>query len=193
VHSGWSSRSGYIFTASILREGFAGAISVVQGIAILLYSIFMLVFFGLFFLHWYMFGSFLGIVATFYVFKGYLLSGPVHSESCFFMPCAPQSISDTDQAGALFLGIALFIGVEVSPPLYGMLKHKYREDEGFRRVINKRILMGLMRDAINEITGSDGERSTPIMATGRVNSGIRLEEGLVTVSRRGTGIGTLRG
>ena len=125
MHSDLSSRSGYIFTASILRKGFAGAISVVQGIAILLYSIFMLVFFGLFFLHWYMVGSFLGMVATFYVFKGYLLSGPVHSESCFFMPCAPQSISDTDQAGALFLGNSIFFCSVLSKNLHRAANSSY--------------------------------------------------------------------
>ncbi|KAK0658050.1 hypothetical protein B0T16DRAFT_71656 [Cercophora newfieldiana] len=44
------------------------------------------------------------------------------SDCCFLMPCAPQSISETDQAAALFIGLFLFVGVEIAMPLYKRVK-----------------------------------------------------------------------
>jgi hypothetical protein len=50
------------------------------------------------------------------------------SQSCFFMPCAPQSIRDEDQSYALFAGLLLVIGVEVVWPSISELKRRYREN-----------------------------------------------------------------
>jgi len=121
-----------------------------------------------------------------YVLMGYLF-GSGHSDACFFMPCAPQSLSDTDQAGALFVGLVLFVGLEIVAPSYAMLKRRYTDDESFRRTVDQRISAGVMGRVVGEFVGSVAEGNTPISAAARVNSGIQLEEGAVPSSRRGAG------
>jgi hypothetical protein len=81
-------------------------------------------------------------IPSFVYITGPLFLRFVHSESCFFMPCAPQSISETDQAGALFIGLFLFIGVEVAFPLYARLKRRYADYERFRRTVDRRFAGG---------------------------------------------------
>lgn len=53
-----------------------------------------------------------------YVWTGYFRRNPKTwgSESCFFMPCSPQSIKDEDQIYALLASLFLFIGLEGLPP-----------------------------------------------------------------------------
>jgi hypothetical protein len=47
-----------------------------------------------------------------------------YSESCFFMPCASQSISDEDQLYSLFAGLAIFLAFEVGAPFYDYCKDR---------------------------------------------------------------------
>ncbi|KAN0110801.1 hypothetical protein V8E51_007188 [Hyaloscypha variabilis] len=64
-----------------------------------------------------------------YVWKGYLCRNPKTwgSESCFFMPCSPQSIKDEDQMNALLAGLFLFVGLEGVPLVLKYLRRRYRE------------------------------------------------------------------
>ncbi|KAH6677739.1 hypothetical protein B0J14DRAFT_585047 [Halenospora varia] len=116
-----------------------------------------------------------------YVFKAYLF-GSSHSVSCFFMPCAPQSISETDQAGTLFVGLALFVGVEILPPLYATFKKRYVEGRQFEQSVDRSITNGAMRrlvdGSLRSLVGGNG----PVPTTRRVNSGIELEEGVYSGS-----------
>ncbi|OCK82609.1 hypothetical protein K432DRAFT_215740 [Lepidopterella palustris CBS 459.81] len=57
--------------------------------------------------------------------------GSIVSQSCFFMPCSPQSIFEWDQAFALFLGIFLFVGMEALPHI----RKKWKEEKLFEQYV----------------------------------------------------------
>ena len=59
-----------------------------------------------------------GSQSFYYAIHAYMLRTISPSESCFFMPCAPQSIIELNQVGALLLGLVLFASGEVILPLY---------------------------------------------------------------------------
>jgi hypothetical protein len=65
-----------------------------------------------------------------YIMNGYLQAGSKYKHSCFFMPCAPQSISDSDQAFPLMLGIILLLACELAPQVWKihLKQKKARED-----------------------------------------------------------------
>lgn len=63
------------------------------------------------------------------------------SEGCFFMPCAPQSIMEWDQAYALVVGIVLLVGVECVP---AVAEHK-KELRAFEKGVERKIADGLRR------------------------------------------------
>jgi len=100
------------------------------------------------------------------------------------MPSAPQSLSEIDQAGALFTGLFVFVSVGVVIPVLGWLKAKYREEESFRRVVNRGLQAGGLRRLFGGVGGSIPE--VQFTAALRVNSGIVLEEGRASLSRCGT-------
>jgi hypothetical protein len=77
--------------------------------------------------------------AVVYAFKGYLHMGSSVSESCFFMPCAPQSISDEDQMYALLAGIFCLFGFEVLPPLFKEIRKRYKDRRSFVRGVEARM------------------------------------------------------
>jgi hypothetical protein len=65
-----------------------------------------------------------------YIWDGYFhrKSEAWVSESCFFMPCSPQSISDDDQMYALLAGIFLFLGLEIVPKVFKRVRRWYRDN-----------------------------------------------------------------
>ncbi|OCL10279.1 hypothetical protein AOQ84DRAFT_994 [Glonium stellatum] len=65
-------------------------------------------------------------ISVCYIFKAYFRLGSSPSQSCFFMPCAPQSISDSDQAYALLGGLVTFL-FEIVPALLRYIKRKLEE------------------------------------------------------------------
>ncbi|KAF2462534.1 uncharacterized protein BDR25DRAFT_308256 [Lindgomyces ingoldianus] len=79
--------------------------------------------FGLLFLCQFIVGIFmlLGIIGFFFIpsavlhYFFYILRGTKVSESCFLMPCAPQSIYDWDQAFSLTAGLILLVFTEIVP------------------------------------------------------------------------------
>jgi len=56
----------------------------------------------------------------------YILWGTPISESCFFMPCAPQSIKDWDQAFSLTAALILLICTEVIPNIVVSAQMEYQ-------------------------------------------------------------------
>ena len=122
-----------------------------------------------------------------YVFKAYPLRRIDPSRSCFFMPCAPQSISDSDQAGPLFVGLILFVGGDVILPIYlhrwmrqreaNALQQRYQSvsqrDQSARRTIpNVWGGMGYTGPFQRQISGSEDMELTGFMQlpVRRVNS-----------------------
>jgi hypothetical protein len=49
-------------------------------------------------------------------------------QSCFFMPCSPQSIKNEDYIYHLLAGALLFAGLEILPPAFRYLRRRYREN-----------------------------------------------------------------
>ena len=64
-----------------------------------------------------------------YVWEAYIVRRASSSRSCYFMPCAPQSISDLDQLTPLFVGLFLLVVTEIAPLLHeALLKRKHRQE-----------------------------------------------------------------
>jgi hypothetical protein len=72
-----------------------------------------------------------------YIWTGYFRLQPDAwiSESCFFMPCSPQSIKDDDQMFGLLVGVFLFVGLDALLMVFGYLKRWYRENRHFIQVV----------------------------------------------------------
>jgi hypothetical protein len=64
-----------------------------------------------------------------YVFKAYLGRSADRSKSCFFMPCAPQSILDEDKLQTLVAGSALFFAFDFFPVVIPKIKARYIGEE----------------------------------------------------------------
>jgi hypothetical protein len=80
-----------------------------------------------------------------YVFKAYLRIDSKVSESCFFMPCASQSIKEEDQMYALLGGLFTFLGCEVLPPVFKELRRRYRDRRLFVQQVEERLRLAEMR------------------------------------------------
>jgi hypothetical protein len=91
--------------------------------------------------------SFLGTGPVSYIWNGYFRRNPETriSESCFFMPCSPQSIKDEDQIYSLLAGIFLFVGLEVFPPAFRRLRQWYRDNRLFVQMVGATLSQVEMR------------------------------------------------
>ena len=128
-----------------------------------------------------------------YVWKGYFFHSVPSSQSCFFMPCAPQSIHEWDQSGVLFAGLGLLVIGDIIPHVSQFLKNRKREREALEfemRNVEDRIAAANVRRANTilveeggagegqlqrttsgfETTGSVADRA--MEPTRRINSGI---------------------
>jgi hypothetical protein len=72
-----------------------------------------------------------------YVFKGYFHLGSNISGSCFFMPCAPQSLRDSDQLYPLIFGLLSFVGFEVVPIVYKNMNARFKRWQDNRASIKE--------------------------------------------------------
>jgi hypothetical protein len=88
-----------------------------------------------------------------YIFEGYLGLGSNASESCFFMPCAPQTIKEEDQLYALLAGL-FALGYELALPLYKKLRQGYRERRLFVQDVEGRLRQFEMRRTTAAARGS---------------------------------------
>jgi hypothetical protein len=109
------------------------------------------------------------------------------------MPCAPQSITETDQAFALLAGIFSIVVPEFGIPLFQRLLAEHRARILFQKDVERRIEMArITRMAVNQDNGAEApEESNAADASGggirglsRVNSGIVAEEGRAGASWR---------
>ncbi|KAJ5788244.1 hypothetical protein N7457_003234 [Penicillium paradoxum] len=86
--------------------------------------------------------------SAWYVVMTYVARSVKASQSCFFMPCAPQSINEEDQLFALFAGLLMFLGWEIIPVLVKGFRKRYRDrqesiehmEERMRQLEMRRIL-----------------------------------------------------
>ncbi|ORY14707.1 hypothetical protein BCR34DRAFT_585668 [Clohesyomyces aquaticus] len=142
--------------------------------------------------------SFLSIV---YILKAYFHLGSSVSQSCVYMPCAPQSISELDQAAALLAGLFSFFIGEILVPFIRTVREKKDEEVTFEREVagifemqalsstnprTPRPMNGPPSDAVlTSRAQSNGNRSdnaadyqdVVIEPSRRVGTGIELEEG----------------
>jgi hypothetical protein len=82
---------------------------------------------------------YLPLYSVVYVLVAYFHLGSNASESCFFMPCAPQSITDEDQLYPLLGGSIFLLAFDVIPPVKKELKKRYRENREFFRDVERRL------------------------------------------------------
>jgi len=72
-----------------------------------------------------------------YVFKGYFHQGFNVSDSCFFMPCAPQSLGDSNQLYHLFFSILSFVGFDVVPIVYKDARNRFKSWQDNRALMEE--------------------------------------------------------
>jgi hypothetical protein len=101
----------------------------------------------------------LGFFVTSYTFRAYATRSVKASKSCFFMPCAPQSIKEEDQVFALFAGLLLFVGWEVLPVLTKQFKKRYRYRKEFVQDVENRMRQLQMRRLL--MRRSSGDENAP--------------------------------
>jgi hypothetical protein len=92
-----------------------------------------------------------------YAFMAYVTRSVKASQSCFFMPCAPQSINEEDQLFALFAGLLLFVGWEVIPILAKEFGKRYIDRQEFVRDMEVRMRDLEMRRTLRrfgQVTGT---------------------------------------
>jgi hypothetical protein len=82
---------------------------------------------------------FIGVESAWYIVEAYLTRRAKASQSCFFMPCAPQSVNEEDQLFALFVGLLLFFGWEVIPNVAKEFRKRYRDRQEFVEDMEERM------------------------------------------------------
>jgi len=79
-----------------------------------------------------------------YSFNAYIKHPSIHNESCYFMPCAPQSIGDFDQTMALLTGLFTLFVVEIGFPLWKRRQEAMRAKLVFEQQATQRFELGRM-------------------------------------------------
>ncbi|KAF2107823.1 hypothetical protein BDV96DRAFT_288073 [Lophiotrema nucula] len=85
--------------------------------------------------------------ATAYFFMGYK---DTWSKSCFYMPCAPQSLLDWDQLYSLVVGLILLFGIEIVPAFMKSRKEKYDFEDNLRERMAQRLNRRRARAAVRQ-------------------------------------------
>jgi hypothetical protein len=137
--TGLNAEKGVLFAASVL---FQGSVSFLSSIPV----------------------CFLAVLITLpisivYVFKAYVLGTTQMSQACFFMPCAPQPISDWDQSGALFVGLVLLFGAGVVYPVILYSRKGSRRKERLDRTCRRWM-------SVSSLTGQGGLIQTLLQRKG---------------------------
>jgi hypothetical protein len=102
-----------------------------------------------------------GVCVTYYAVRAYMTRGVKASESCFFMPCAPQSIKEEDQLFALIAGLLLFVGWEILPVVRYESKKRYRDRKAFVQDVELRMRQLQTRRLLTRInSGNETVRRT---------------------------------
>lgn len=86
-----------------------------------------------------------------YIFQGYLKHGSVYKQSCFFMPCAPQSIAEFDQTLGLVVGLFVLVVLEGVLPYRRWRKKKKKEQRAFEQEIDERVEMSRLEGNVLDV------------------------------------------
>ena len=70
-----------------------------------------------------------------HICDAYIFRSSKASESCFFMPCAPQTMKDEDQLFALFAAVFAFVMCEILPVVLEQLKKRFRDREELMKML----------------------------------------------------------
>lgn len=89
--------------------------------------------------------------SAWYVGVAYVPRWSKASQSCFFMPCAPQSINEKDQLFALFAGLVLLLGWEVIPVLTAEFSKRYRDRQEFVQHMEEHMKQLVMEGALRRM------------------------------------------
>jgi hypothetical protein len=130
-------------------------------------------------------------LSTAYIFSAYFRWRSSPSQSCYFMPCAPQPISDMDQAFTLFLGLFSLFFIEYGVPYIRKIRKERREMLLFEEEVRGRIQMssrtggtssGSPPDSSLDPTGVQHQNAEAtgidVRPQSRINSGLAAEEGV---------------
>lgn len=89
-----------------------------------------------------------------YIVTAYLIHPSIHKESCFFMPCAPQSVGDIDQLMSLVMGIFTVLVVDVIIPYRRKRKEASRSQRLFEQNTARAIELRTMVRSNRAIEGN---------------------------------------
>jgi hypothetical protein len=103
-------------------------------------------------------------LALLHVNSIYALGRGSPTKSCFFMPRAPQPLSDSDQALALLAGLVAFLGAEVAPRILKKLREAWRSRRLFEQEVERRVGTEMARRTNSGLT--PGQGAVPAVATG---------------------------
>lgn len=101
-----------------------------------------------------------GCASGWYAFVAYVTRSVKASHSCFFMPCAPQSINEEDQLFALFASLLLFVGWEVIPIVVKEFRKRYRDPQEFVQDMEERMRDLEIRQALQRGFGWEESNNT---------------------------------
>ena len=146
---------GRILIYTIITFAFIYVLSIVINIAIPGLPLWtlspMLILGGLFLVPLYLFTTPVVLLMLFgfhsidYIIAAYLRKGSKYRESCFFMPCAPQSIDDFDQTLALLGGLVLVVVFEGIFPYWRRKRGEKRLQRTFEVDTEQRIELSRRR------------------------------------------------
>ena len=84
----------------------------------------------------------MGLLSVTYIVMAYSPGNAVKRQnSCFLMPCAPQSISESDQSFALLAGLVMLLGTEVAPVYVKKWRQAWKSRRQFEQEVGQRIEM----------------------------------------------------
>jgi hypothetical protein len=72
------------------------------------------------------------VLLLIYIWRAYVHQGSAVGESCFFMPCAPQSLAEIDQAFALCVGLVLLVAGAIGPGVVRSWRRREEVNRSFR-------------------------------------------------------------
>jgi hypothetical protein len=128
-----------------------------------------------------------------YFWRAYITRQVSIQDSCYFMPCAPQEISESGQSFPLLAGLFALIVAEVGLPLYQSHIRRRGEDAQFREEAERRFEMERVARSIDEVERTDApgtiiSSASGVARPGRINSGLMVEEGRARETRILSGI-----
>ncbi|KAI9048464.1 hypothetical protein LZ554_007299 [Drepanopeziza brunnea f. sp. 'monogermtubi'] len=104
-----------------------------------------------------------------YMSAAYFHHGSSPSQSCWFMPCAPQSIAEMDQALALIGGLFSLLVLEIGWPLIKHQKKERREALFFEQEMRQSFASAQVDSTIQDLGNDDRNADTSGMSRARLD------------------------